>query len=139
MKKLSIYCFLFTLLLTVTLLSFTEKKDELEESISRGKEVYTSFCVSCHQPEGEGLSAAFPPLAKSDFLMADKKRSIKVVLFGMGGPVTVNGAEYNSYMASLGLEDQQVADVLNYIRNSWGNKGDAVTQDEVKITREAGE
>lgn len=122
---------------SITLLSF-KTGDPLAESIQRGKEVYTTYCVACHQPDGKGLENVFPPLAKSDYLMADKKRSIKQVLNGANDPLTVNGKKYTTPMIGLSsLTDQEVADVLNYVRNSWGNKAekDIVKPEEVKKAR----
>lgn len=103
-----------------------------EERMKAGAIVYKTNCAACHQPNGEGIPNAFPPLAKSDYLMADKKRSIKIVKHGLEGAITVNGKTYNSVMPALGLSDDDVASVLTYIRNSYGNKGDAVTVEEVK-------
>ena len=114
----------------VTLFSFTQKFD-LKGSIARGKDVYEANCVTCHMAEGEGIEGAFPPLAKSDYL-TDKTRLVKVVLLGLRGPIKVNGKEYDGEMAGLSLTDEQVADVLNYVRNSWGNKGAATTPAEVQ-------
>jgi nitrite reductase (NO-forming) len=85
--------------------------------------------------QGEGIEHVYPPLAKSDYLMADKKRSILTTMNGLSGEITVNNKVYNMEMASFGLTDEEISDVLNYIRNSWGNKGDAVTPEEVKALR----
>jgi nitrite reductase (NO-forming) len=84
---------------------------------------------------GEGIEDAFPPLAKSDYLMKDKKRSIKIILEGQTGEIKVNGKTYNGDMPALDLSDQEVSDVLNYVRNTWSNKGEAVTPEEVKALR----
>lgn len=110
--------------------------DPLEESIKRGKETFSTYCVACHQSDGKGLENVFPPLAKSDYLMADKKRSIRQVLNGATEPITVNGKKYTTPMVGFpSMTDEEVADVLNYVRNSWGNKGDIVTIEEVKKIR----
>ena len=114
----------------VTFFSFTQKFD-LKASITRGKEVYEANCITCHMSEGEGIEGAFPPLAKSDHL-ADKARLVKVVLLGVRGPIKVNGKDYDGEMAGISLTDEQVADVLNFVRNSWGNKGGAITPAEVQ-------
>lgn len=108
---------------------------DLKQSIARGKEIYASQCITCHMEQGEGIEGAFPPLAKSDYLMADKKRSIRQVLYGVSGEMTVNGVSYNGEMTVLDLNDQETSDVLNYVRNSFGNKGEAVTPAEVKAER----
>jgi len=100
--------------------------------MEKGKRVFMQTCFACHQSEGQGLPAVFPPLAKSDFLMADKERSIRAVVKGLSGPVTVNGQTFNGVMPPVMLTDDQVAHVLTYVRNSWGNSADVVTVDEVK-------
>jgi mono/diheme cytochrome c family protein len=120
---------------TVSLMSFQNQKFDLKASIERGKEVYNTQCITCHMEKGEGIESVFPPLAKSDYLMADKTRSIKQILEGASGEMTVNGKTYNGEMPAIDLTDEQVSDVLNYVRNSWGNKGAAVTPGEVKATR----
>ncbi|MFZ3230684.1 MAG: copper-containing nitrite reductase [Pseudobdellovibrio sp.] len=107
----------------------------LEDRIAAGKMVYTQNCAACHQVDGTGLKGAFPPLAKSDYLMADKKRAIGVVLNGLEGKVIVNGAEYAGVMPALGLDDEDVANVLSYVTNTWGNKGEEVKSSEVKSLR----
>jgi mono/diheme cytochrome c family protein len=116
--------------------SFQQKpKFDLKASIVRGKEIYNVQCIACHQEQGEGLEGIYPPLAKSDYLMADKKRSIQQVLHGVTGEIKVNGKVYNGEMSGFDLTDQEVSDVLNYIRNSWGNKGAAVTPEEIATAR----
>jgi len=114
-----------------------ERTDEfdLEASIKRGKEVYITYCLSCHSEDGQGVEGLYPPVAKSDYLMADTKRSIKQTLFGVTGEMTVNGKVYNMPMDGIDLSDEQTSDVLNYIRNSWGNKGKAVLPEDVKAAR----
>jgi nitrite reductase (NO-forming) len=100
--------------------------------IEKGKRVFLQTCFACHQANGQGLPGVFPPLAKSDYLMADKDRSIHGVLKGLSGPITVNGKPFNGVMPPVTLSDEQVANVLTYVRNSWGNEGDAVTVDDVR-------
>ncbi|MDX5421049.1 MAG: cytochrome c [Hymenobacteraceae bacterium] len=110
--------------------------DALKESIQRGEKIYAANCQSCHMPEGEGMPGVFPPLAKSDYLMKDQKRAIRSVLHGVTGAITVNGQQYNMDMPAQNyLSDQEVADVLNYIQNNWGNKAKAVTPAQVKAER----
>lgn len=116
--------------------SFTQKPSfDLKASITRGQEVYGSYCITCHMEKGEGIEGVYPPLAKSDYLMADKKRSITVTMKGLTGEIKVNGVAYNAEMTAFDLTDQEVSDVLNYVRNSFGNKGDAVKPEEVKALR----
>jgi len=129
-----IQAILFLLVLTSLLFSF-QQDDQLKESMARGKEVFTANCVTCHMQTGEGIEGVYPPLAKSDYLMADKVRAIKQILEGASGPMTVNGVQYNGFMTGFDLGDKEVSDVLNYIRNSWGNKSEAITPEEVKSAR----
>ena len=103
-----------------------------------GERVFAQNCAACHQPNGAGLAGAFPPLAGSDYLNADVKRAIGVVLHGLSGPVTVNGVQYNSLMPALSLKDEDVANVLTYVYSQWGNNGSRVTPDQVKAVRAAG-
>ncbi len=118
---------------TTGLSLFLFQDPELEESIQRGSKIYADFCVTCHMEQGEGVVNAFPPLAKSDYLMNNREASIRGVKYGQSGELIVNGIAYNSEMAPLGLEDEEVADVMNYISNSWGNSSeDMVTLEEVE-------
>jgi len=108
------------------------------ERIVAGKIVYTRVCMACHQASGEGIPMAFPPLAKSDYLNADATRAIGTVIHGMVGKVTVNGNEFNSIMPQLGLSDEQIANALTYVYNSWENNGTEVTPAMVDAARKKG-
>ena len=103
-----------------------------EELMKRGEQVFSTVCFACHQANGQGLANTFPPLAGSDFLMADKERSIRIVLQGLKGEVSVNGLKYNGEMPKPALSDDQVASVLTYVRNSFGNSGEPVTLADVQ-------
>lgn len=105
------------------------------ERIALGQRVYNANCMACHQGDGAGLPGAFPPLAGSDYLMADKARAIRVVTDGLSGPVVVNGTTYNSVMPKVNLSDDDVANVLTYVRNSWGNDGDLISVGDVQTAR----
>ncbi len=109
-------------------------QDPLAESIERGAEVYQDFCIQCHLGKGEGVAGTFPPLAGSDWLTEDRyKEAIKAVKYGQQGPITVNGIDYNGVMANLELYEDEVADVMNYIMNNWGNtQKEMITEEEVK-------
>lgn len=98
-----------------------QSNNELTKSIQRGYEVYADFCIQCHLGNGKG-SETVPPLAASDWLLNKRKESIHAVKYGQSGPITVNGKIYNGMMSPMGLTDEEVADVMNYIMNSWGNK-----------------
>lgn len=106
-----------------------------EQSIADGKSIFASTCLACHQAEGQGIEAIFPPLAKSDYLNNNKEKAIDAVLFGLKGEITVNGVKYNSIMPSQSLSDQEVADVLNYVYNSWGNNKTIIKPEEVTKRR----
>ncbi len=108
-----------------------------EVQIEKGKQVYMGLCFACHQPDGKGLPGAFPPLAGSDYLLADRERAVRIILKGLTGPVTVNGKTINSAMPpqEAVLTDAQIADVLTYIFNSWGNQGEVFSADQVKAIR----
>lgn len=99
------------------------KASNKEEQIKLGKAVYNANCMACHGAEGKGVEGAFPPLAESDYLKADPKRGIHAVLKGVSGKITVNGKEYNSVMPSVALNDEDTANVVTYILNSFGNGG----------------
>lgn len=117
--------------------TFSEQDDELKASIKRGQEVYKDFCITCHMADGKGVEGTFPPLAGADFLLKKREESIKAVKFGMSGEIIVNGKTYNNIMSNLGLYDDEIADVMNYILNSWGNKSaKMVTEKEVKTIQE---
>jgi len=93
------------------------------KSIARGKEAYISFCMNCHMENGEGQPNVYPPLAKGDVLMKQPKKVIGMILTGQTGEMTVNGKKYNVDMPAQNyLTDEQIADVINYVTNTWGNK-----------------
>lgn len=98
-----------------------------EEQMEFGRQTYMQTCFACHQGEGQGVPNAFPPLAKSDYLNADVNRSIEVILYGLSGEITVNGEKYNSVMTRQSLSSEEVANVLTYVYNSWGNSKQIVT------------
>jgi nitrite reductase (NO-forming) len=107
-----------------------------EQQIASGKALYNGTCSVCHQANGAGLPDVFPPLAQSDWLMKDKERTIGAVLNGLSGKVTVNGKDYTSVMPPMSqLSNDEVANILTYVMNEWGNSGPAVTPSEVAKVR----
>jgi mono/diheme cytochrome c family protein len=119
-----------------TMLSLDQKPQfDLKASSERGKEIYLRNCISCHMEQGEGLEGIFPPLAKSDYMLANKKRAIQQTLYGVSGEMTVNGILYNGEMNAFDLTDEQTSDLMNYIFNSFENKAGAITPAEVKAAR----
>lgn len=102
------------------------------EKITAGERIYNANCSACHMKEGQGVPNVFPPLAKSDYLNADKNRAINILLNGLNGEITVNGSKYNNVMPHLELTDDDIASVLTYVYSKWENKGLEVNVDEVK-------
>lgn len=109
---------------------------DLRVAMARGKKVYEQNCLSCHQADGEGVPRMNPPLIKTNYVLGDKVRLITIVLKGLNEPITIDGEEYyNPMPAQTHLTNHQVADVLTYIRNSFGNKASIVTAEEVRQVR----
>lgn len=101
-----------------------------------GKKVYNSFCLACHMADGSGVPGMHPPLIQTDWVTGDKERLIDLTLNGMSGKIEVNGETYNSIMPPHShLSDKQIADVLTYIRQSFGNNASEVTLEEVQKVR----
>ncbi|MFV5694223.1 c-type cytochrome [Flavobacterium sp. LB3P122] len=97
-----------------------------------GKEIYTDFCIQCHGINGKGDNKNFPPLDGSDWLTKKRVQSIRAIKFGQSGEIVVNKKKFNSSMPAMGLSNQEVADVMNYIMKSWSNKqSKIVTEKEV--------
>ena len=108
------------------------QKKPLEQSIADGKEIYNDFCVQCHLDNGEGVSGVFPPLAKSDYLLNNIEMSIRGLKYGLSGPIVVNGEEYDGVMQNQGLDNLEIADVMNFILNNWGNESkEIITENQV--------
>ncbi|MEI6248465.1 MAG: cytochrome c [Verrucomicrobiota bacterium] len=109
-----------------------------DEQMKRGLAVYSRTCIACHQPTGKGLAPVFPSIAATPIVNGDATLPIKFILHGLMGPITVDGVTYNSMMPPVaGVSDQDIADVLTYVRQSFGNKSNPVTADQVKVVRAA--
>ena len=109
-----------------------------QDQENAGRELFAGTCSVCHQANGAGLPGVFPPLAKSDYLAADVKRSVGVLLHGLSGKIKVNGRDYDSVMPPMNqLNDDEVANILTYVLNSFGNSGGRVLTEEVKQQRAA--
>ncbi|MDA3934628.1 MAG: c-type cytochrome [Gammaproteobacteria bacterium] len=103
--------------------------------VSQGEQVYGRVCSACHQPNGQGLSGAFPPLADSDYLQADPLRSVGHILHGLSGAIEVNGQTYNSVMPPMDyLSDEDIASAVTYVLQTW-NDGGAIQLAEVATLR----
>lgn len=108
----------------------------LQDQMAAGKALFNGTCSVCHQTNGAGLPGVFPPLAKSDYLNADAKRAVGVVVRGLSGKVTVNGKEYDSVMPPMNqLNDDEVANILTYVLNAFDNMGGQVKTSDVKAER----
>jgi nitrite reductase (NO-forming) / hydroxylamine reductase len=109
---------------------------QLATRMKAGKAAYEIACAACHQADGKGMPGAFPPLAGSDYLRADRNRAIKIVLQGLQGKVVVNGKPFDSIMPPMTqLSNQEIADILTYVFGSWGNPGGAVSATQVAAVR----
>ena len=103
----------------------------------KGMELFNAQCASCHQPTGLGLAGVFPPLAGSDWIDGDNERTLKLVLAGIAGEMKVKGNTYNGNMPAIGaaLKDAQVAHIVSYVNQAWGNAQPAVTDAQVAEVR----
>jgi mono/diheme cytochrome c family protein len=112
-----------------------QNRAEFQASIGRGMKVYQQTCLPCHQSDGTGVQNLAPPIIKTSFVLGDKIRLINIVLKGLKG-VEIDGSSYENPMPSFAvLDDKQIADVLTYVRNSFGNKAGSIKIEEVEKTR----
>lgn len=107
----------------------------VQADVPRGEVLYLEKCAMCHLPAGQGAPPAYPPLANSDWVKADRQRTIRVLCEGLDGPIRVNGVDYHNVMPAQILRDEEVAEVLTYITNAWGGKATPFTAGEVKQVR----
>jgi len=105
------------------------------ELYQRGKLIFAEVCSHCHQMDGKGIADSIPPLALSDYLMADRKRSINIVMGGLMGEITVNGAKYNGYMPPIMGANENVASILTYVRGFYNGATDSIGTEEVMNVR----
>lgn len=133
MKK--IISFITIVMVALVSQSFYQKATP-STSLQNGKQTYETYCMSCHMENGEGVEGAFPTLVKAGNLN-DKNRLVKIILQGMRGPVTVKSVKYDAEMANIDMTDKEVVDVINYIRNSWGNKAPMISLADIAIAKKA--
>ena len=125
---------LFSFFLLISSATFSQ--NYIEDSYNRGQMLYDDFCVRCHLPDGAGEVGLIPPLASADFLQ-NIQATVHSIKYGLHGPITVNGVRYNNSMAPMGLENNEIADITNYILNSWENTTDVIiTEEYVKGIKE---
>jgi mono/diheme cytochrome c family protein len=115
-----------------------EAQKEVKE-VSQAEILYNQYCRSCHQTKGNGVPGMYPPLANSDWVEGDKTRIIESIIFGLEGPIEVNGETYNNAMPAMDyLTDEEVATILTYVRSNFGNDASAITIEEVAKVRASG-
>ncbi|HEX6191114.1 MAG TPA: c-type cytochrome [Chitinophagaceae bacterium] len=120
----------------VLLMAFNTSSPIDKATMERGKKVYKVYCATCHQADGGGVPSLNPPLQKTTHVLGSKTKLIRIILKGMNTHEEIDGEIYSNVMAPHNhLSDQQIADVLTYIRNSFGNKAVAVTPGDVKYVR----
>lgn len=123
------------LVAAILLLAPFARADAPADQLARGEKIYAEKCLICHQAAGQGAPPVYPPLAASDWLLADRERAIKVLCEGLSGTIVVNGQSYTNIMPAQVLDDRQAADVMTFITNSWGNEDEPFTADEVAAAR----
>ena len=123
-------------LLAIGLSAIAQSTDKAQ--IEKGKDVYETYCLACHQADGSGVPDLNPPLIKTKWTMGDKKTLINVLLKGLDQEIDVNGETFANVMPAMShLSDQEIADVLTYVRNNFENKASAISAKEVQAQRGA--
>lgn len=126
----------FLFVFACSVVSAQSKKPVDKAALDRGKIVYETYCLACHQADGSGVPNLNPPLIKTQWTMGDKKELIGVILKGMDKEIEVDGDVYNNVMPPMThLSDKEIADVLTYVRSNFSNQASAVTEPEVKGVR----
>ncbi len=141
--KQKIACITFLLIGLLTNLNAQTKKTapakataKTQPSLTNGKLLYKKHCLVCHQLDGGGVMGLNPPLIKTDYVLGDPKRLINILLKGLNEDIEIDGETYANPMPALGhLSDQEVADVLSFVRNSFGNEASVITSAQVKAVR----
>jgi mono/diheme cytochrome c family protein len=107
------------------------------KKVVKGDLIYVGVCQTCHQPNGLGVGGQYPPLAGSEWLLEDIETPIRIVLYGLEGPITVRGTTYNNKMPPFHdkLTDEEISAVLSYVRSSWGNSASAINPEDVSALR----
>jgi glucose/arabinose dehydrogenase/mono/diheme cytochrome c family protein len=108
---------------------------DLTAITTRGQPLYLAHCSICHGATGDGVPGVYPPLAKSDWLAANRSGAIRAVVNGLKDEIAVNGRTYRGQMPPIMLDDAQTSDVITFVLNSWGNPAGRVTEEDVKAVR----
>ena len=128
--------FIVLLMAVAGIMIAAQTKPVPKKTMDAGKKVYDLYCLACHQQDGAGVPRLNPPLVKTTYVLGDKKRLIDIVLKGMNEEIEIDGNIYSNVMAPHDfLPDQEIADLLTFVRNSFGNKASIVTAAEVKAER----
>jgi mono/diheme cytochrome c family protein len=128
MKILMLFLFLFSLT--------SCKSKNSDNKYAEGEKNYRVHCSACHQLDGSGIEKLYPPLIKNETINGEKDELIGIILNGLSGPIKVNGIEYNQVMISHNfLNDQEIADLLSWLRQSFENSANAVSESEVSTVR----
>lgn len=141
MKIVLIALFIITIGCTASLAQTRGKEPKKNQLLTgavmaNGKKIYGQYCLACHMADGSGVPNMNPPLIKTTHILGDKTRLIKIVLNGLATGEEIDGETYTNVMPAHNfLRDQEIADVLSFVRNSFGNKATAVTVAEVKSLR----
>ncbi len=116
----------------------TESDTGVDDFMTRGEKVFKKECLACHQADGSGVPMMFPPITESEIINGENDQLILLVLNGLKGPIEIKGEQYNSIMPPMKdhLDDQEIADLLSYLRSSFGNSADKITPSEVAKMRE---
>jgi mono/diheme cytochrome c family protein len=115
---------------------FHSTQPDIQKSIAEGKKVFGKYCISCHQADGGGVPYLNPPLIKTSYVLGNKDSLIHIILHGLNQNIEIEDEVFTNPMPALNiLKDEEIADVLTYVRNSFGNKASAVTPAEVKSVR----
>jgi mono/diheme cytochrome c family protein len=117
----------------VALCACSKGSSSQSSSAANGESIYIASCASCHQPNGQGLTGTFPPLAGSPIVNGDPVKVIHIVRYGVTGPLAVGGKQFDGMMPAWSptLSDDAIASVLTYVRSSWGNHAGTVTAAQV--------
>jgi mono/diheme cytochrome c family protein len=131
MKRIILPCWLL-----LVIVSCGRNNKPAETTTDPGKEIFTKYCLACHQTDGSGVPGMYPTLQKTEWVLGDKTRLIGILLNGQQGVITVNGQTYKGEMPSHQyLSDEQIAQVLTFLRSNYGNNADPVTPGEVGLVR----
>lgn len=122
---------------TAIVLIGCDSHSSTEASIARGEKIYTQYCLPCHQVDGSGVPQLNPPLKNSAYVLGKESKLVSIVMHGFNEGVEINGDTYTNQMPPVGanFKDEEIADVVTYVRNSFGNKASAISAEEVKALR----